>query len=198
MEMNGSQTIPAPPQAVWAALNNPDILKQCIPGCQSLEATGENGFAATVAAKVGPVSAKFSGKVTLSDIDPPNGYTISGEGSGGVAGFAKGAAKVSLAPADGGTLLTYTASGQVGGKLAQIGARLVDAAAAKMAADFFARFNEVVAAAQPVSEAAPVAVEAPSPGPAAPAAKGGVSPYVWVPILIAAVFAVLVLVVKGG
>jgi carbon monoxide dehydrogenase subunit G len=198
MEMQGSQTIAATPAAVWAALNDPAVLKQCIPGCQTLEPAGENGYAATVAAKVGPVSARFSGRVTLSDIDPPNGYTISGEGSGGVAGFAKGGAQVRLSAVDGGTLLTYTAKGQVGGKLAQIGARLIDAAAAKMADDFFSRFNQIVAAAAPPPvEAAPAAEAPPPPGAPAATAAPGISPYVWVPILIAAMFAVLALVVQG-
>ena len=126
MEMQGEQRIPAPRDVVWAALNDPEVLKECIPGCQSVEKTSDTGFSATVVAKVGPVSAKFSGKVTLSDIDPPNGYTISGEGQGGVAGFGKGGAKVSLSDDGAGTLLRYTATAQVGGKLAQPALQLLE------------------------------------------------------------------------
>ena len=124
MQMNGEYRIPAPRQAVWDALNDPEILKQCIPGCEELTRTDEGGFEAKVTAKVGPVRAKFGGKVELSDIDPPNGYTISGQGTGGAAGFAKGGAKVSLAEDGGETVLSYTVDASVGGKLAQIGSRL--------------------------------------------------------------------------
>lgn len=147
MDMTGQQTIPAPRQTVWEALNDPDVLKQCIPGCEEIERTGDNGFSAKVSVKVGPVKAKFGGEVTLSDIDPPNGYTISGEGKGGAAGFAKGGAKVKLEEADGGaaTTLSYEVNAAVGGKLAQIGARLIDSTAKKYANDFFATFSEIAA-----------------------------------------------------
>ncbi len=147
MDMTGQHTIPAPRQTVWEALNDPDVLKQCIPGCEEIERTGDDGFAAKVSVKVGPVKAKFGGQVTLSDIDPPNGYTISGEGKGGAAGFAKGGAKVSLADAEGGaaTVLSYEVNASVGGKLAQIGARLIDSTARKYANDFFATFSEIAA-----------------------------------------------------
>ena len=144
MEMTGRYQIPAPREKVWAALNDPVVLKQCIPGCQELEKVSETEMTATVKAKVGPVSATFKGTVTLSNLDPPNGYTISGEGKGGPAGFAKGGADVTLADDDGATLLTYTAKGQVGGKLAQVGARLVDATAKQMADQFFAAFADKV------------------------------------------------------
>lgn len=144
MDMSGEYLVPAPRQKVWEALNDPDILKQCIPGCEEVNKTSDTSFDAKVAAKVGPVKARFAGAVTLSDIDPPNGYTISGEGKGGAAGFAKGGAKVALSDADGGTLLTYEVDAQVGGKLAQIGARLIDSTAKKMANDFFKTFGEVV------------------------------------------------------
>lgn len=195
MEMQGEQRIPAPRDVVWAALNDPEVLKECIPGCQTVEKTSDTGFSATVVAKVGPVSAKFSGKVTLSDIDPPNGYTISGEGQGGVAGFGKGGAKVSLSDDGAGTLLRYTATAQVGGKLAQIGSRLVDSAAAKMADDFFAKFNLVAAAkAGPQPGAEPVAA-APS-AIAPPSAPTGLRPVVWVPALIVVVAAVLYLILR--
>ncbi len=144
MEMTGRYQIPASRDKVWAALNDPVVLKACIPGCEALEKVSDNEMTATVKTKVGPVSATFNGTVTLSKLDPPNGYTISGEGKGGAAGFAKGGAEVTLTDDDGVTLLTYTAKAQVGGKLAQVGARLIDAAAKQMADQFFAAFAERV------------------------------------------------------
>src|SRR3954447_17691063 len=146
MDMSGSYRITAPREKVWAALNDPEILKQCIPGCEEIEKHSDTELTAKVVAKVGPVKAKFAGKVTLSDLDPPNGYTITGEGTGGAAGFAKGGAKVHLAdtPDGAGTVLAYTVQAQVGGKLAQIGSRLIDSTARKYADDFFARFAEIV------------------------------------------------------
>jgi hypothetical protein len=129
---------------VWEKLNDPAVLKACIPGCQELEKTGDNGFKATATIKIGPVKATFKGAVTLSDLDPPNGYKISGQGEGGVAGFAKGGAVVKLAPKDGGTLLTYNVEAQIGGKLAQLGQRLVNGAAKKVADDFFQNFVKAV------------------------------------------------------
>ncbi len=141
MDMNGERRIQAPRQAVWDALNDPEVLKACIPGCESMERLSENELKANAAVKIGPISARFAGKVTLSDIDPPNGYTISGEGQGGVAGFAKGGAAVKLLDADGGTLLTYEVKAQVGGKIAQLGARLIDASAKQMAETFFDRLS---------------------------------------------------------
>jgi carbon monoxide dehydrogenase subunit G len=140
MEMTGEYRIPASRPAVWAALNDPSILQACIPGCESLERGAENEFKATVRAKVGPVSARFSGKVTLSDFDPPKSYRISGEGQGGAAGFAKGGAVVNLEEDGAGTILRYTADAQVGGKLAQIGSRLIDGTAKKLADEFFESF----------------------------------------------------------
>jgi carbon monoxide dehydrogenase subunit G len=148
MDMTGEYRISAPRSRVWEALNDPEILKQCIPGCEEIQKQSDTEMTAKVVAKVGPVKAKFAGKVTLSDIDPPNGYTISGEGSGGAAGFGKGGAKVSLVDDGPDTVLSYTASAQVGGKLAQIGSRLIDGTARKMADDFFAKFTQVVG--QPV------------------------------------------------
>ncbi len=146
MEMSGEYTIAAPRQAVWDALNDPEVLKACIPGCDTLEKTSDTEMTVTVTAKVGPVKAKFNGAVTLSDIDPPNGYRISGEGKGGAAGFAKGGAQVTLSDAEGGgTLLEYTVDATVGGKLAQIGSRLIDATAKKMSGEFFGAFAEKVA-----------------------------------------------------
>jgi carbon monoxide dehydrogenase subunit G len=144
MEMTGERRIPAPRQRVWERLNDPETLKQCIPGCENIQRVSDTEFTATLKAKVGPVSATFNGKVTLSDLDPPAGYTITGEGTGGVAGFAKGGAKVTLEEEGGETVLRYGAQGQVGGKLAQIGSRLIDATARKMANDFFSRFATVM------------------------------------------------------
>jgi carbon monoxide dehydrogenase subunit G len=141
MQMSGETVLPAPRERVWAALNDPEILKACIPGCESFERTGDTSFKALVVAKIGPVKAKFRGNVELEDLDPPNAYRIAGTGEGGVAGFAKGGAKVSLSDAeDGGTKLSYEAEGQIGGKLAQLGQRLVDGVAKSMADQFFGNF----------------------------------------------------------
>ena len=144
MTMSGDVQLPATREAVWAKLNDPNVLKACIPGCEELEKTDETNFRAVAKMKVGPVSARFRGKVTLSDLDPPNGYKITGEGEGGVAGFAKGGATVGLAEKDGGTLLTYTVEAQIGGKLAQLGQRLINGAAKKLADEFFANFAKAV------------------------------------------------------
>jgi carbon monoxide dehydrogenase subunit G len=145
MQMNDSQRIPASKQKVWAALNDPDILKQCIPGCKSLEMATPNEMTATVVLKVGPVKATFGGKVMLSDFDPPNSYRISGEGSGGIAGFAKGGASVKLSEEGADvTILSYEVDAQIGGKLAQLGGRLIDSTARKLAGEFFTSFGEVV------------------------------------------------------
>src|SRR5271169_4161803 len=146
MTMTGEVTLPAERPKVWALLNDPEVLKSAIPGCQSLERTGDNGFSAVVKMKIGPVSATFKGKVELTDIVPEVGYTIKGEGEGGIAGFAKGGAKVSLADAPGGTLLHYDVEAHVGGKIAQLGARLIDGVAKSMADKFFANFVALAAA----------------------------------------------------
>jgi carbon monoxide dehydrogenase subunit G len=144
MTMAGTVTLPADRATVWAALNDPEMLKSAIPGCQELTAAGE-GFAAVAKVAVGPVKATFKGQVTLSDIDPPNGYTITGEGQGGVAGFAKGGAKVRLEDADeGGTRLSYDVEAQVGGKIAQLGGRLINGVAKKYADEFFANFAKAL------------------------------------------------------
>jgi len=222
MKIAGTYDIAASRQAVWEALNDPAVLKDCIPGCDTLDKTGDNELSATVTAKVGPVKAKFAGSVELKDLNPPESYRIEGSGKGGAAGFAKGGADVRLADNDsGGTTLTYEADAQVGGKLAQIGARLIDGTAKKMADQFFAAFRERVesdagaadaeapatAAADPAVMPAPseTAVEAepvaePAPAPAAqPAAapqpgataSSGLPAWVW---FIGAVALILVLV----
>src|SRR6201985_3419081 len=146
MTRNGEVQLPASREVVWAKLNDPEVLKACIPGCEELEKTDEHGFRAVAKMKVGPVKARFKGKVHLSDIDPPNGYKISGEGEGGVAGFAKGGAVVKLTEQDGGTLLSYDVESQIGGKLAQLGQRLVQGTAKKLADDFFNKFAAAVTA----------------------------------------------------
>ncbi|HVY56504.1 MAG TPA: carbon monoxide dehydrogenase subunit G [Xanthobacteraceae bacterium] len=144
MTMSGEVQLEAPREEVWAKLNDPDVLRACIPGCEQLEKLSDTEFQAVATTKIGPVKAKFKGKVRLSDLDPPNGYKISGEGEGGVAGFAKGGAVVALSPKDGGTLLSYNVEAQIGGKLAQLGQRLVSGAAKKLADDFFQKFAAAV------------------------------------------------------
>ena len=155
MELTSSRTVPASVEKTWAALNDPETLKACIPGCESIERVSDTEFKVAMTARVGPVSAKFSGRIILSDIVPPTSYKISFEGQGGAAGFARGEAKVALTPDGPGTRIEYNVNAQVGGKLAQIGSRLVDGAAAKIADDFFACFVErlgggAAAAAEPV------------------------------------------------
>ena len=165
MDMNGERVLPAPRQTVWAALNDPEVLKAAIPGCEKLDATSPTEMTATAAVKIGPIAARFAGKVTLSDIDAPNGYRIAGEGQGGVAGFAKGGASVHLTDAPQGTmpgtLLRYEVQAQVGGKIAQLGARLIDATAKQMADAFFDRFAAEVGGAPPVELAAAAPAAAP-------------------------------------
>jgi carbon monoxide dehydrogenase subunit G len=144
MTMNGEVQLAAPRDVVWAKLNDPEVLKLCIPGCEELNKTSDTEFNAVATIKIGPVKARFKGRVHLSDMDPPNGYKISGEGEGGVAGFAKGGAAVKLTEKDGGTLLSYDVESQIGGKLAQLGQRLVQGTAKKLADDFFNKFAAAV------------------------------------------------------
>src|SRR5580765_868729 len=191
MDLTGEYKIAAPREAVWKALNDPDILKQSIPGCEEIQKLSDTEMTAKVTARVGPVKASFAGKVTLSDLDPPNGYKISGEGQGGVAGFARGGADVRLKPDESGagTILTYTANAAVGGKLAQIGSRLIEGAAKQTADQFFSKFAEIVSAA-----AGPAAAETAAPVPATtPPAKRGLSPVVWVAGLIAIIVILLLI-----
>ncbi len=176
MDMTGERRIPAPRETVWAALNDPEVLKAAIPGCESLEKTSETEMKATASVKIGPIAARFTGKVQLSDIDPPNGYTIGGEGQGGVAGFAKGGAKVRLEPDGNATLLRYEVNAQVGGKIAQLGARLIDATAKSMADQFFNRFTAHLTP----PEAAEAAAAAPALAPAGPREAMGLPLVAWI------------------
>ena len=207
MDMSGERRIPAPRQKVWEALNDTEILKACIPGCESLEKVGENDLKARAGLKIGPITAKFTGMVTLSDIDPPNGYTITGEGQGGVAGFAKGGARVKLTDDGDATLLTYDVKAQVGGKIAQLGARLIDATAKQLSDQFFDRFTAAltpapVAAIAVAGTASTVTNKSdadlrPVPslpvGALVPREVLGLSPVAWVGIVVAAVLGVALL-----
>ncbi|MCP5265006.1 MAG: carbon monoxide dehydrogenase subunit G [Burkholderiaceae bacterium] len=199
MKLQGERLLPAPVDRTWVALNDPGTLKACIAGCQSLDKTSDTQFVATMAVRIGPVNAKFKGNLELTDIVPMKSYTINFNGQGGVAGFGKGSAQVALSPQDGGTLLNYVADAQVGGKLAQIGSRLVDAAAAKIAEDFFKAFEAQVGKAAPAAEPSEAEVAAPppptaaaeGPPPAVPAPvpvpqepSGGSKPWLWVAVAI--------------
>jgi carbon monoxide dehydrogenase subunit G len=215
MDMKGEYTIPAPRDVVWRGLNDPVVLARAIPGCESLERDGDQAFTARVAARVGPVRARFSGHVTLSDIDPPRAYTLTGEGKAPAAGFARGSARIELEEKDdGATRLTYTLSSSVGGKLAQIGSRLVDSAAAKMAGEFFSRFSDIVTAdysearaAEALGEPVPPDATAPTgsttavpepdhvvPPPVSLSGRRSLSSQVWIGLLIGIVIAILVVV----
>ena len=167
MEMTGEQLIPVAQAEVWRALNDPEVLKACIAGCESIERISDTEYRVAMVAAVGPVKARFNGKLLLSDLNPPNSYSLSFEGSGGAAGFGKGGAQVSLKTEGAGTRLSYTAKASVGGKLAQVGSRLIDGVARKMADDFFTAFNERLAG------------PAAKPAQAAPA-KRGIHPAWWV------------------
>src|SRR3974390_2862143 len=151
MVMTGEVQLPASREMVWVKLNDAEVLKVCIPGCEELNKASETEFQAVAVVKIGPVKARFKGKVQLTDLNPPNGYRISGEGEGGVAGFAKGGATVALTEKDGGTLLTYDVEAQIGGKLAQLGQRLINGAAKKLADEFFKNFAAIVSGAPPIT-----------------------------------------------
>ena len=187
MEMAGERRIAASPQRVWEALNDAEVLRACIPGCQSLEKEADDRFTAVAEVKIGPIGARFKGAVALSDLDPPHGYTISGSGSGGVAGNAKGMAKVRLSPDGAGTMLAYQVEAQVGGRMAQLGGPLIDATAKNLAEKFFSKFGEVVggeaapiaaAVAPPVAGASTV-VTAVAPMAAPQPAQAGAFPWAW-------------------
>jgi carbon monoxide dehydrogenase subunit G len=200
MEMTGEQLIPLPQQRVWEALNDPEILKACIPGCESIIKVADDEYAVAMMAAVGPVKARFSGKLKLSDLNPPSSYSLAFEGSGGAAGFGKGSAQVNLATEGSTTRLRYNASASVGGRLAQVGSRLIDGVARKMADDFFARFNATVAppaAAAPEIAVGPKVVEADDPATPPPGVKYPTVPgWVWI-IGAIAVVALLVYVLRG-
>ena len=181
MEMTGEQIIPAAQAEVWRALNDPEVLKSCISGCESIDRLSDTEYTVVTTAAIGPVKAKFRGKLALADLDPPNSYSLSFDGQGGAAGFGKGSAKVSLAAEGAGTRLRYAVKAQVGGKLAQIGSRLIDGVAKKMADDFFTAFNQQIGA--PMRAAAAAAGAPPS-----PEAAPGAAPLWWVVIIIAVLF----------
>ena len=188
MDMQGSRQLAVTQQQAWEALNDPEVLKACIPGCDSIEATGENAYALVNAIKIGPVAAKFKGSIQLADVNAPTSYTLNFEGNGGAAGFGKGSAKVTLTPNDAGCELGYTVNATVGGKIAQVGQRLIDGVAKSMAESFFKRFDEEMQARHPAA-AAEVSVPAPPPA----AAKPGVPAWVWVALALALVLGYLLL-----
>jgi hypothetical protein len=194
MEMQGSRQLAITQQQAWDALNDPSVLKVCIPGCDKVEPTGENQYSIAMALKIGPVAAKFTGKIALSDINPPQSYTISFEGQGGPAGFGKGSAKVQLTPNDRGNALSYSVQASVGGKIAQLGQRLIDGAAKSMAEDFFKRFDEAMQLLHPEAYAAQAQADAAAGVVIAPAVQpsGGL---LGVPVWVWVVGAVVVLVV---
>lgn len=195
MDMKGEYRIAARREEVWALINDPAVLRACIPGCDSLEGTPETGFAARVTTKIGPVKATFAGNVALSNVNAPQSLTISGEGKGGVAGFAKGGADVHLAEDGAQTVLTYLAKAQVGGKLAQLGARLIDSTAKKLADEFFEKLAAQAAAAAQYDAARPAAVvEAAPPVEAVPPKSR--SPYLLVGLAVVAVVIVAALIVR--
>lgn len=202
MNLSGEHYIPASRQSVWDALNDPEVLKACLPGCEALEKISDTDMTATITIKIGPVKATFNGAVTLSDLDPPNGYTLNGEGQGGTAGFASGIAKVNLVDGEhGGTQLTYSVEAKVGGKLAQIGSRLIDSVAKKLAGKFFETFVEIVNVADKTGAADETALaNSEEASPVAPttsvAQTRGISTPVWVVGIIGAV-AVLILWATG-
>ena len=172
MDMTGERRIPAPRQKVWDALNNTEVLRSCIPGCETLERLSDTAMKATAAVKIGPISARFTGNIALSDMDPPNSYRISGEGQGGVAGFAKGGANVRLSDDGPFTVLAYDVKAQVGGKIAQLGARLIDATSKQMADLFFDRFTAEVSGPPEVAAAGPIVAPAVLAASAAEAGNG--------------------------
>lgn len=190
MEMSNAQIVPAPLDRTWQALNDPDVLQRCIPGCESIEKMSDNEYQLTMTAKVGPVSAKFKGKMNILNPKPPQSYALSFEGQGGAAGFAKGSAKVDLAPEGSGTRVAYTVSAQVGGKLAQIGSRLIDGAAKKIADDFFVAFANQLTRAPETETSTTQAVSMDKAG----VASRGVGKWVWTGVVIVGVIVLYFLV----
>lgn len=182
MELTGEQTLPLPRERVWAGLNDPEVLRASVPGCESFEKVEENHYKMVMAATVGPIKARFTGKLLLSDLKPPESYALTFEGSGGAAGFGKGGAHVTLSGEGAETRLVYRANAQVGGRLAQVGARLIDGVAKKMAEEFFGRFKETLVGAQ--AEAAPQPA-------AAPAAKSKSRAWLWAVAAVVVIAAVV-------
>ena len=204
MQMQGSRELTVPPEQAWAALNDPEILKQCIPGCQKFELESENVYATTAAIKIGPVSAKFSGKVELMDINPPHSYSLKFEAQGGVAGHGKGVSHVELVETAQGVELKYTVQSQIGGKLAQLGQRLIDGAAKSMADDFFKRFEKALSEqvqaqsnATTSATAANPSTSIETPESASSPVSSGVPRWVWLAVA-AAVAVVIVAVASSG
>lgn len=185
MQMTGEQHVAAPRQRVWEALNDPAVLAACIPGCQSLEREGDDRFAAVAEVKIGPIGARFKGAVTLSEIDAPNSYVLSGQGSGGIAGNAKGRAQVRLADDSAGTRVSWTVDAEVGGRMAQLGGPIIDATARQLAGQFFRKFGEVVTGGLPAAPAAAGAVPASS----EPAAASAPSSLPWLAVIVVALIA---------
>jgi carbon monoxide dehydrogenase subunit G len=187
MEMTGSRPLAVTQQQAWDALNDPQVLKACIPGCEKIEPSGDGEYAVGLQLKIGPVSARFAGKIKLTDIQAPNSYTIHFEGQGGTAGFGKGSSQVRLSPQGEGSLLEYSVQAQVGGKVAQLGQRLIDGAAKSMSEDFFTRFDGEMRRRHPEAYAAAAAAE--------PEAAGGkaVPPWVWIVLAAAAIVGLVLL-----
>ena len=179
MEMQGNRALAVTQEQAWSALNNPEVLKASIPGCDKVELTGDNQYAVAVAVKIGPVAAKFAGKITLTDVKPPESYTLGFDGQGGAAGFGKGQAQVRLTPQGAGCELSYKVGAQVGGKIAQMGQRLIDGVARSMAEDFFRRFDEEMQRRYPEAYAAAAAAQPAATQPAAPAGKP-VPAWLWI------------------
>jgi carbon monoxide dehydrogenase subunit G len=205
MDFTGRYLIPAPPEAVWTALNDPRVLKACVPGCQSMERTDDSHFQAVATLKIGPVKATFKAAIALTEMDPPHRCLLKGEGQGGVAGFARGEAEVLLTAEGDGTALSYTAKASVGGKLAQIGQRLIDGAARQIADDFFARFaasltprpdaeeGELIAVSPEFADAATLPASMPASDETTPERREGAAPEIWVVGLIGVIVILLVL-----
>ena len=199
MELSNTRTVPLPREVVWNALNDPAVLKDCVPGCESMEADGEHAWRVVMAARVGPVSARFNGRMSMTEIRAPESYTLQFDGQGGAAGFARGDARVTLKPLDERqTELSYVAKAQIGGKLAQIGSRLVDGAAAKLADDFFARFvTRAAPAVTPAATGVASSEGSPANDMSTPLAPAGGSPWIRYAAIIAIVVVLIVLYVRG-
>jgi carbon monoxide dehydrogenase subunit G len=198
MDFTGRYAIPASPEVVWAALNNPDVLKTCITGCESLIKTDATHYAAIAILKIGPVKATFRAEIEQTDLDPPHRCVLRGEGQGGVAGFARGEAEVVLTPEADGTRLSYTAKASIGGKLAQIGQRLIDGAARQIADEFFSRFVSIVSASaasqtKVAEEPAAAPFEVAAPEPITMSKREGLAPEIWVAGLIGVIAILLIL-----